>query len=54
MFKKLPSAVHMVKDAIVIYRMHQTFLILISWKRFISYPEIQYLSKVVLNFKEAL
>ena len=32
----------MVKDAIVIYRMHETILILRSFKRYFSYPQNQW------------
>ena len=40
----------MVKDTIVIYRKNEAILILISSKRYFN----QYLTKVFLNFKEAL
>ena len=40
----------MVKDTIVIYRKNEAILILISSKRYCN----QYLTKVFLNFKEAL
>ena len=43
-----------VKDIIVIFRKNETILILISLKRYFSHPENQYLTKVLLNFKEAL
>ena len=44
----------MVDDFIVIYRIHETILILIL-KRYFSDPKTQYLTaKFVLKFKEAL
>ena len=44
----------MVKDVIVIYRLHETILILISLKCYFLGPKNQNLTKVILNFKEAL
>ena len=57
MFNKLPGSaqyIKMVKDVNVIYRIHETILILRSLKRYFSHPKNQYLTKVVLNFTEAL
>ena len=50
------GAVHMVRNVVVIYRIHKTILILRSLKSYFSYLKYQYLTKVVLtsNFKEAL
>ena len=47
-------AVRMVRNVIVIYRIRETILILISLKRYFSYLKNQTLTKVVLNCKEAL
>ena len=48
------GVVHMAKVVIVIYRIHETILILINFKRSFSIPKNQYITKVVLNFREAL
>ena len=42
----------MVKDVIVIYRIHETILILISSKRYFSYPKNQYLTYVFLTLRK--
>ena len=44
----------MVKDVTVIYRIHETILILRVRNDFIPYPKNQSLTKIVLDFKEAL
>ena len=44
----------MVKDAIVIYRIHGTRLILGSLKSFFHSLKSQFLTKLVLKIKEAL
>ena len=41
----------MLKDVNVIYRIHETIIILISLKRYFSYLN-KYLTKVVFNVKE--
>ena len=48
------AEVHMVLNVDVIYRIHETILILISFRCCFWYPKNQYLSKVDLNFKAAL
>ena len=45
--------VFVVKDIIVTFRKIKTILILISFKRYFSHPENQYLTEVFLNTKEA-
>ena len=50
----MQTLVLVVKDIIVIFRKSETILILISFKSYFSHPENQYLTKVFLNFKEAL
>ena len=50
------GAVHMVRDVIVIYRMHEAILSLRSLNvdKFFSYPKSPYIIMVVLTFIVAL
>ena len=45
--------IKMVKNVIVVYRIHETILILISLKRYLLYRK-KSITKVLFNFKEAL
>ena len=50
------EAVHTVKDVTVNYRKNETILFFVfkKFRTFLFYPKNQWLTKVKLNFKEAL